>query len=73
MYTKKQFGLELEQELIKKFDVIHISRWAFKKYLKLDLESEKGVDDIIMTLVAMEEGPEFEYTKEELLTDDDEE
>lgn len=67
VYTKAQFGKELKQELTKDFDVVHLSRWAYRKYLEKTSQLENGVDEVMMKIVAMEEGPEFEYTKEELI------
>jgi hypothetical protein len=66
MYTKEEFGKELEQELTNEFNVIQLARWAFDKYLK-HIETEDDLNEIIMQIVVMEEGPEFEYTKEEFL------
>ena len=65
MYTKSQFGKELEEELELKYDIVTLSRWAFQKYTD-NREFEDGLSKEIMKIVAMEEGPEFEYTKEEL-------
>ena len=33
MYTKKDFGRELEQEIKKYFDTDRLSAWAHEKYL----------------------------------------
>lgn len=67
MYTKSQFGIELEQEMKKKLGIVHLSRWAFGKYIELDrIKYEEGLDEIVMKIVVMEEGPEFEYTEEGL-------
>jgi len=65
MYTKAQFGHDLEEELKEKYEITHLSRWAFNKYT-CNNELEKGLSEQIMKIVAMDEGAEFEYTKDEL-------
>ena len=65
-YTKKKFGLELKSKLIMKNNNNEISKWAFKIYIDHGLEFENGLDDIVLKLIAMEEGPEFFLSNEEL-------
>lgn len=67
MYTKQNFGNDLEHKLQEEFDVVSIARWAHEKYLLHISDINRELSKIIMTVIAMEEGPEFEYTKEELL------
>ena len=67
MYTKKDFGRELAIEINKNFNTIRISRWAHEKYLDHCAELDKETDSAMMTVIVMEEGEQFERTKEELL------
>ena len=67
MYTKEKFGNDLEKRLSNGFDVKGISTWAYEKYLSNGSGLDKNLSRVIMSIVAMDEGPEFEYTKEELL------
>jgi hypothetical protein len=43
------------------------SKLAFKIYTDQGLEFENGLDYIALKLIAMEEGPEFILSKEDLL------
>lgn len=65
IYTRKQFGKDLAEQLSSGYDTRRLSRWAFKQYL--DCELEKGLQSEMMTIIAMEEGPEFELTEKEIL------
>jgi hypothetical protein len=65
-YSKREFGQALLSEMAKGFDVVRLSRWAFAVRLEHEREFEEGLDDIVMSIVAMEEGPEFEYSEVEL-------
>jgi len=66
MYTKKDFGRELEQEIKKYFDTNRLSEWAHDKYLTHAKTLDKETYDAIMTIVFMsEEG--FEMPKENVL------
>ncbi len=65
-YTKKQFGLELKAKLLAVSDYNEISKWAFKIYTDHGLEFENGLDYFVLKLIAMEEGPEFFLSKEDL-------
>lgn len=66
MYTKKQLSRELEIIIDKKYDVTELSRWAESVYEDHCRELVGDLDDVVMALSAMEHGPEFEYTKQEL-------
>lgn len=66
IYTKKEFGSELKGKLSEGNNYHDISKWAFKIYTDRGLEFEDGLDDFVLKLVAMEEGPEFVLSKEEL-------
>jgi hypothetical protein len=66
-YTKKEFGLELKAQLLQGNNCNKISKWAFKVYIDQGLGFEDGLDYIVLKLIAMEEGPEFILSKEDLL------
>jgi hypothetical protein len=66
MYTSQKFGEDLELILNQSYDVIKIARWAEHVYTIHCRELSPELDDIIMALSAMEHGPEFEYTEQEL-------
>lgn len=65
-YKKSDFGNALFGELKKGFDVDRISHWAFEQRANHIGELEAGLDDSIMTVVAMGEGPEFHLSEKEL-------
>ena len=65
-YSKHDFGFGLLSEIERGFDVVRLSRWAFSVQMDHGREFEEGLDDIVMSVVAMEEGPEFEYSQTEL-------
>lgn len=48
-------------------DYLTISKWAFTVYLNQGRFFEDGLDEEVLKLIAMEEGPEFVCSNEELL------
>jgi hypothetical protein len=67
MYTRTQFGKELKVRVAQKQGVAVIGHWAYSIYLKYIHEiDDSGLDNILLTLNAMEDGPEFAFTYEEL-------
>ena len=64
MYTKKLFGQELKSKVINKVSTHEIGYWAYSIYLEKDVE--QGLDDILLTINTMEDGPEFVFTYNEL-------
>jgi hypothetical protein len=66
VYTKKQFGLELKSQILNGKNYREIAKWAFKIYTNHGLEFEDGLDHFVLKLIAMEEGPEFILSTEEL-------
>jgi hypothetical protein len=67
MYTKKMFGTELKERVLKKQDITEIGHWTYSMYLKhIDEINDPGFDDILLTLNTMEDGSEFAFTYEEL-------
>jgi hypothetical protein len=66
-YSKKKFALQLQEKILQGKDYIKISKWAFQIYSEQGIELEKGLDNIVMSLIAMEKGPEFIISNEDLL------
>lgn len=67
MYTKFDFGKQLEEQVNNGYDITYLSFWAHEKYLDHANQLDKETHDAIMTVIAMDEGDEFILTKEELL------
>lgn len=65
-YTKKQFANRLSQQLVLKYDATRIARWAFNEFTLHCRELEPGLKSDMMRIIAMEEGPEFEMTEQEI-------
>jgi len=65
-YTKMDFEASFKQEMAKGYDMIRVARWAHREYLEHGPEFEPGLLPVIMQLIAMEEGPEFEMTENEV-------
>ena len=66
-YTRRQFARDLLAEMDHGYDVVRIARWAFSKKMDPDVQiDDPGLDAMVMQVVAMEEGPEFEYDEIEL-------
>lgn len=66
MYTKANFGRELEKKLETTTDMVELARWAYSIYLENGNEFEDGLDEKVMDIAVMEEGPEFELSILEL-------
>lgn len=66
MYTKADFGKGLEEKLNTTTDIVELSRWAHREYLENCKDFEDGLMEIVMQIVAMEEGPEFEFSISQL-------
>ena len=66
-YTKAEFGRDLLSQIEDGYDPVRIARWAFSKFMDPDAGiRDKELSDLILEVVVMEEGPEFEYSEEEL-------
>lgn len=66
IYDRLEFAKELRQLLRHKTSIIAISQWAYKVFMQRNSEQSAMVHNIAYTLSFMEEGPEFEYSYEEL-------
>lgn len=67
MYSQDDLAIELERALVKGFDVFRISKVAFEIYQDHGLEITAPMDRALLTLMAMEEGEEFELTESQFL------
>jgi hypothetical protein len=65
-YTRAMFGKELKDRIIQKEDVALIGHWAFSVYMDHIDDIDLSFRDILLTLNAMEDGPEFAFSYEEL-------
>lgn len=59
--------MDLERPLARGFDVFRISKVAFEIYQDHGLEITASMDQVLLTLMAMEEGKEFELTESAFL------
>jgi hypothetical protein len=65
-YTAQDFRKELENELRKGYDVVRIARAAFQVYFEHTRELAPDLEQKVFQIVAMEEGPEFELSEQQL-------
>lgn len=66
MYTKVQFGIDLKEILKRTRKPSEIGKWAFITYWDHVTDLEHDVREIALTLNTMEDGPEFEFSYDEL-------
>jgi hypothetical protein len=68
MYTKEHFGKELKEQLLKNKTIEQIGAWAVAAYYDhvLEIEPSSGVRKLLLSLGAMEEGPQFLRSYKEL-------
>ncbi len=66
MYTKAQFGRELQQKTLKRIPLKEIGIWSHTVYIQHVEHIEPGLRRILLTLNTMELGSEFEFSYEEL-------
>ncbi|AZE75979.1 hypothetical protein [Pseudomonas synxantha] len=67
MYAPNDLASDLEKKFSTGFDVCRISKFAFEIYQRHGLEFTPPMDQILLLLMAMEEGEEFELTESEFL------
>ncbi|HRD55153.1 MAG TPA: hypothetical protein PLC42_02030, partial [Parachlamydiaceae bacterium] len=65
-YSKRRLGKELKEELEKGYDIVKISRWAFRIFFDRLSELDETESNILEELFRMEDDPQFELTKEEI-------
>ncbi len=62
----KELATLLENGLVGDLDSTKVSRVAYEIYQQYGLDLTPEMDRIILTLMAMEEGPEFELNENEV-------
>jgi len=67
-YSRKDFGARLKEQVAVGYDVVKLARWVHHEFLNHCNELEAGLQTEMMKLIAMEEGPEFELTEQEIRT-----
>lgn len=65
-YTSKEFGARLKEQVAVAYDVVKIARWAHHEFLAHCNDLDPGLQSEMMKIIAMEEGPEFELTAQEI-------
>ena len=66
MYSRKEFGLDLKEKIKNKEDAELIGDWALSMYIEHMLDIDDDFQDFLKDLNAMECGPEFARSYEEL-------
>jgi hypothetical protein len=64
-YTKKEFKRDMLKELEKGYDPVHFVEKAWSIFSADQRNFTGNFRDEIMTVIVMEEGPEFEMTEEQ--------
>lgn len=64
--SKIDFGKMLSKKLNETNDLVALSRWPYEIFLDCQKDIEPGLRDILLDLACMEDGPEFEYSIDEL-------
>ena len=64
-YTAKDFKRDMLNELKKGYDPYKIGHAAWMIYFNEGINIDDGIDNKIMTILVMEEGPEFQMTEEQ--------
>ncbi len=59
-------GEALKSELKKGYDIVRLSRWAFKVYSNNVRALTPCTNNVLQYLFSMEDDPQFEYTEDEL-------
>ena len=65
-YKKIFFGRDLKKHLRDNTSAADIGRWVYTLYVDDVAGNDRSFDDLIYTLMGMEEGPEFEYSYNKL-------
>lgn len=64
--NKQRVGQELRSELARGYDIVRISRWAFRVFSENVKSLDPSLRDILENLFSMEDDPQFELTANEL-------
>lgn len=66
MNNRIDFGIELKKRIRRKQSVEEIGRWAYSFYFNNTEQNDSDFDNLLLTLGAMEDGPEFAFSYEDL-------
>lgn len=64
--SNKEIGNELKFQIKSGFDVVKISRWAYKLIYDKRDQLDSDITEILKDISIMEDDPQFEYTEKEL-------
>lgn len=64
--TKQEIGHKLKYLVQTQHDIKFISDWAHSLYAQYLTDAGSDLDDVLLVLVTMNAGPEFELSYEEL-------
>jgi len=59
--------MELQTEVLQGNDYYKIAKWAFQVYKNHELQLEDGLEEMVLKISFMEEGPGFIISNEDLL------
>ena len=65
-YSKKEFAIDLKVQLDLGYEPKRIGNWAHKMYLQHCGRIDRDLEEIMIDLFVLEEGPEFEYPEPKL-------
>jgi hypothetical protein len=65
-YSKKEFAKDLKAQLDLGYEPKRIGSWAHKMYLHHCGRIDRDLEEIMVDLFVLEEGPEFEYPESKL-------
>lgn len=65
-YSKREFAKDLKAQLDLGYEPKRIGSWAHKIYLQHYGRIDRDLEEIIVDLFVLEEGPEFEYPESKL-------
>ncbi len=66
-FTKERFGKELKEKIESGSSPQEIGKWAFEVFFHYGRSFDPNMNEVIQKVFMMEEGPEFEYSRDELL------
>ena len=66
-YGALQLRAEVEAELANGYEPARLAKRAFQIYFEQGRDMDPALDEAILRLIAMEEGPEFELSEAEVL------
>jgi hypothetical protein len=66
IFTKRDLGKKLKEQIVSGRNANQIGKWAYSIFFENCRELEPELKEILEVLLLMENGPEFEYTEQEL-------